>query len=140
MADYELVKEVMVSLGEQLSDIGLDGPMETIDGHGEIGKACRNCRYAKDAKIIAFYMKDLAKTIAKLPPSPQKQQAVEYVKQAWENLKIAWNDDEDEDDSPSRPPHPAKPIKVTPELIRKAQAVGRLTPAQAAEWMKKIGK
>lgn len=139
MADYELVKEIMVSLGEQLSDIGLDGPMETIDGHGEIGKACRGCRQDKDARIVAFYMKDLAKTIAKLPPSPQKEQAVTYVKQAWENLKIAWNDDEDEDSAPARP-RPQQPIKVTPELIRKAQAAGRLTPAQAAEWMKKIKK
>ena len=137
MADYELVKEIMVSLGEQLSDIGMDGPLETIDGHGEIGKACRNCRYQKDARIVAFYMKDLAKTIAKLPPSPQKNQAVEYVKQAWENLKVAWSDDEDDEDTSSRS---NKPIKVTPELIRKAQAAGRLTPAQAAEWMKKIKK
>ena len=137
MADYELVKEIMVSLGEQLSDIGMDGPMETIDGHGEIGKACRSCRYQKDARIVAFYMKDLAKTIAKLPPSPQKNQAVEYVKQAWENLKVAWSDDEDDEDTPRQP---AKPVKVTPELIRKAQAAGRLTPAQAAEWMKKIKK
>ena len=95
MADPELVKEIMVDLGENLETLGYDGVLETVEGHGRIGKACRNCRYDEDVQIIAFYMKDVAKTLLREPPSRELDMAKQCLDQAWSELKAALRDDQD---------------------------------------------
>lgn len=93
MADPELIKEIMVDLGENLEHLGYDGVLETVEGHGRIGKACRNCRYDEDVQIVAWYMKDVAKTFLREPPSEKLNMAKQCLDQAWHELKAALRED-----------------------------------------------
>lgn len=92
MADPELIKEVMVELGENLEALGFDGPLEVIEGRGNIGKAVQNCRYDEDRKIVFLYLKDLAKTLVKEQPSPEIMKARQLVNAAWLEFKAACSD------------------------------------------------
>lgn len=95
MADPELIKEIMVDLGENLESLGYDGVLETVEGHGRIGKACRNCRYDEDVQILALYMKDIAKTLLREPPSRELDIAKKCLDDAWQELKVALREDTD---------------------------------------------
>jgi len=102
MADCELVKEIMVALGEELEDLGYDGVLETVEGHGKIGKACKNCRYDADARLLAFYMKDVAKTFLQEQPSFERDKAKEALERAWQGLKRALHEDTEPDEDGPR--------------------------------------
>ena len=39
MADHELIRETMVSLGEGMEDCGYDAVLETVEGSGIVGRA-----------------------------------------------------------------------------------------------------
>ncbi len=95
MADYELVKETMVELGEKLDAMGYDGVLEVIEGDTAVGAACRDCRTAKASKILAEHLKDLHQTFATRNPDPegQKANAMKAVQEAWTECKAALNDD-----------------------------------------------
>ena len=92
MADPELIKEVMVELGENLEALGFDGPLEVIEGRGNIGKAVQNCRYDEDRKIVFLYLKDLAKTLVKEQPTPDVMKARQLVNATWLEFKAACSD------------------------------------------------
>jgi hypothetical protein len=92
MADPELIKEVMVDLGEGLDALGFDGPLEVIEGNGLVGKAIKNCRYDQDRKIVFLYLKDLAKTLVGQQPTPEVMKARQLVNTAWLEFKEACSD------------------------------------------------
>lgn len=92
MADPELIKEVMVELGENLDALGFDGPLEVIEGSGLVGKAVKNCRYDQDRKIVFLYLKDLAKTFVAQQPTPEVMKARQLVNSAWMEFKEACSD------------------------------------------------
>lgn len=109
MADAELIKEIMVDLGENLAHLGYDGVLETVEGHGNIGKACRNCRYDDDVRLLAAYMKDIAKTFLREPPSKEREMAKACLEQAWSELKAALRDDDEQQQPRPRPQVPGRP-------------------------------
>lgn len=92
MADPELIKEVMIELGEGLEALGFDGPLEVIEGRGTVGKAVQNCRYDEDRKIVFLYLKDLAKTLVKEQPTPDVMKARQLVNATWLEFKAACSD------------------------------------------------
>lgn len=97
MADYSLVKERMVELGEVLEALGYPGPQEVIEGHGAVGKAVDECRTNDKAQVLALYLKDLHQSFATRSPDPEgnKDQAVAAVKAAWGDVRNALSDDPD---------------------------------------------
>ena len=100
--DSELVKEVMVDLGERLSELGYDGVLDTVEGSSVIGRACRNCRYDRDKRVLIHYMKDVAKTLLKDKPSPRQERAKQVLEEAWQNLKLVLREQREEDDDDER--------------------------------------
>lgn len=96
MADHELIRETMVSLGEGMEDCGYDAVLETIEGNGVVGRAVRNPREGDQLRIIILYLKDLAKTVKAEAPSQERAQAMQLLQEAWETLRAAVNEEEDE--------------------------------------------
>lgn len=88
MADPEMIREIMVSFGEGLHTLGYNSPLEEIEGHGNVGKACKDARNERALKIISDYMKDLAKTFQAQPQNePSVQKALRLCVATWEDLK-----------------------------------------------------
>lgn len=100
--DSELVKEVMVDLGERLSELGYDAVLETVEGSSVVGRVCQNCRHDRDKKVIVHYMKDIAKTLVKEKPSPRQERAKQVLEEAWQNLKLVLQEQREEDDDDER--------------------------------------
>lgn len=96
MADHELIRETMVSLGEGMQDCGYDAVLETIEGNGIVGRAVRNPREGDQLRIIILYLKDLAKTVKAQAPSQERTQAMQMLQEAWETLRAAVHEEEDE--------------------------------------------
>ena len=94
MADAELVKEIMVDLGESLAALGFNVPLEQIEGHGAIGRAVRNARTRDNLKLVALYLKDIAKTLQNHPQKshPKIIRAKQLLGKAWAELKEAAED------------------------------------------------
>lgn len=129
MADHELIRETMVSLGEGMQDCGYDAVLETIEGNGIVGRAVRNPREGDQLRIIILYLKDLAKTVKAQAPSQEREQAMQMLQEAWETMRAAVHEEEDEamektrkENSPlPRPPHPMRALP--PHAAGKPQAV-----------------
>lgn len=132
MADHELIRETMVSLGEGMQDCGFDAVLETIEGNGVVGRAVRNPREGDQLRIIVLYLKDLAKTVKAQPPSQERAQAMNMLQEAWESIRAAVHEEEDEamektrkENSPlPRPqPRPQPALALPPRAAGKPQAV-----------------
>jgi hypothetical protein len=102
MADHELIRETMVSLGEGMEDCGFDAVLETVEGFGLVGRAVRNPRDSDQLRIIILYLKDLAKTIRAEAPSPDRTQAMSLLQETWETIRAAVHEEEEEAASKSR--------------------------------------
>ncbi len=86
----------MVSLGEGLEDLGFPHPLQDIEGHGLIGRSCQNCRSDAALKVVAYFLKDLVKTMQKLTPKELDElsvekadvvKAIQLCAQAWNHVK-----------------------------------------------------
>ena len=121
MADHELIRETLVSLGEGMEDCGYDAVLETIEGSGLVGRAVRNPRDDEQLRIIIHYLKDLAKTVKSEGPSPERTQAMRLLAEAWEALKAAVYEEEDEAMHQSRKNVPP-PEKKRADLLRTVDA------------------
>jgi hypothetical protein len=132
MADHELIRETLVSLGEGMEDCGYDAVLETVEGTGIVGRAVRNPRDQEQLRIIILYLKDLAKTIKAEAPSPERTQAMRLLSEAWESLKAAVYEEEDEAMKQGRKNMPP-PEKKRADLLRTVDAVKKpraLPPGQ----------
>lgn len=112
MADYSLVNESMVQLGEDLHGMGYDGPQEMIEGHGPVGLACKRCDDATKSKLLSEYLKDLHQTFKTRNPDPEgrKADAVAACTRAWNEVRQALSDDPDTQfEQVSAPPAPGMP-------------------------------
>lgn len=127
MADHELIRETMVSLGEGMEDCGFDAVLETVEGSGIVGRAVRNPRDSDQLRIIILYLKDLAKTVKAEPPSPERTQAMKLLQEAWETLRAAVHEEEEEADVQSRKNAPP-PDRPRADLLRTKQAARALPP------------
>lgn len=126
MADYALVKEKMVELGETLVSLGYDGPQETIEGAGDVGQACRDCREPLKAKLVAEYLKDLHMTFKTRKPDAEgnKDKAALAVIQTWNEVRQALSDDPDVKFEATAPPPPGRgPTPAAPQGRRVAAPV-----------------
>jgi hypothetical protein len=142
MADHELIRETMVSLGEGMQDCGYDAVLETIEGSGIVGRAVRNPREGDQLRIIILYLKDLAKTIKAQGPSQERAQAMQMLQDAWETMRAAVHEEEDEamektrkENGPlprqQRQQRPQLALPLPPRVAGKPQAV-IVAPAPAA--------
>lgn len=125
MADHELIRETMVSLGEGMEDCGYDAVLETVEGNGVVGKAVRNPRESDQLRIIILYLKDLAKTIKAERPSAERTQAMQLLQEAWETIRAAVHEEEDEAMEKTRKenaPLPERP-RALPPVARPTAAV-----------------
>lgn len=130
MADHELIRETMVSLGEGMEDCGFDAVLETVEGSGIVGRAVRNPRDGDQLRIIILYLKDLAKTVQAEAPSPERTQAMKMLQEAWETLRAAVHEEEEEADVQSRRNAPP-PDRPRADLLRTQQAARALPPPAA---------
>lgn len=139
MADYALVKEAMVELGEQLDGMGYDGCLEVIEGNGLIGEACKDCRTQHAAKVVAEHLKDLHQTFRTRRPDPEGNaaKAMQAVQAAWRTVRAALSDDPNiaalEASVPQQPgpgPVGARPMGVPrPGNMPTARPQGRNMPS-----------
>jgi hypothetical protein len=127
MADHELIRETLVSLGEGMEDCGYDAVLETVEGSGIVGRAVRNPRDGDQLRIIILYLKDLAKTIKAEGPSPERTQAMKLLQEAWETMRAAVHEEEEEADVQSRRNAPP-PDRPRADLLRTQQAARALPP------------
>ena len=120
MADHELIRETMVSLGEGMEDCGFDAVLETVEGSGLVGRAVRNPRDGDQLRIIILYLKDLAKTVQSEAPSPERTHAMKMLTEAWDTLRAAVHEEEEEADVKSRRNSPP-PDRPRADLLRSQQ-------------------
>lgn len=138
MADHELIRETMVSLGEGMQDCGYDAVLETVEGNGLVGRAVSNPRHDDQLRIIVLYLKDLAKTIKAESPSPERTQAMRLLQEAWEAVRAAVHEEEEEADIKSRknappPERPRHNLLQTKEAAAAAAAAKARAMPQAAQ-------
>lgn len=131
MADHELIRETMVSLGEGMEDCGYDAVLETVEGSGIVGRAVRNPRDDEQLRIIILYLKDLAKTVKAQPPCPERTQAMQLLQEAWETMRAAVHEEDEEADAKSRRNAPP-PDKPRADLLRTQQAARALPQKRPA--------
>jgi hypothetical protein len=96
MADHELIRETMVSLGEGMQDCGYDAVLETVEGNGLVGRAVSNPRDSQQLRVIILYLKDLAQTVRAEAPNPGREVALQMLQEAWATIRAAVHE-EDED-------------------------------------------
>lgn len=115
MADHELIRETMVSLGEGMQDCGYDAVLETVEGNGLVGRAVRNPRDGDQLRVIILYLKDLAKTIKAESPSQERAQAMKLLEEAWELIRAAVYEEEDEAMVKTKKENSPLPVPRRPE-------------------------
>ena len=125
MADHELIRETMVSLGEGMEDCGFDAVLETVEGSGLVGRAVRNPRDGDQLRIIILYLKDLAKTVQSEAPSPERTHAMKMLTEAWDTLRAAVHEEEEEADVKSRRNSPP-PDRPRADLLRSQQQQAKM--------------